>query len=127
MMRQRVVMEDPVAYKAKLGDLERGTEAYSALYRQQHKRTYIIYMHVRMLDQTKTYAETVGYAKLKAACEDALVRLPKERIPVPRPVPRYIALYQKDEAGRMVLVPETDDAANQSKAVLDDDPDDLIE
>jgi hypothetical protein len=127
MMRQRVVMEDPAAYKAKLEDLERGTEAYSALYRQQHKRLYVMYMHVRMLTQAKAYAETVGYDKLKTACEDALARLPKERIPVPRPVPSYIARYQMNEAGRVVLVPELGDAADQSKTSLDDDLEDLGE
>lgn len=121
MMRQRVVMEDPAAYRAKLEDLEKGTDAYDALYRQKHKRDYVLTMHQVMLVKAMKYADRVGYAKLKAACTEALVRLPKERVPPPRPVPDYIAIYRKDEWGQIMLVPNEDDAADSTATVLDDD------
>ena len=121
MMRQRVVMEDPDAYKAKLEDLESGTEAYKVLERQKHKRLHVIYMHVRMLKMMKEYAERVGYAKLIVACEDAIKRLPKEHVPMPRQVPDYIAIYKLDEAGRPVFVEAIDDDGDQPHKSLDDD------
>ena len=123
MMRQRVVLEDPAAYKAKLEDLEKGTDAYDALYRQKHKRDYVLTMHQVMLAKAMKYADKVGYAKLKAACAEALVRLPKEHVPLPRRVPDYIAIYRKDEWAQMMLVPDGDDAADSTATVLDDDED----
>ncbi|WP_186079809.1 hypothetical protein [Burkholderia gladioli] len=123
MMRQRVVLEDPAAYKAKLEDLEKGTDAYYALYRQKLKREYVLTMHELMLDKAMKYADKVGYAKLKTACAEALVRLPKERVPPPRPVPDYIAVYQKDEWEQRMLVLNGDDAADSTATVLDDDDD----
>jgi len=74
-----------------------------------------------MLVKAMKYADRVGYAKLKAACTEALVRLPKERVPPPRPVPDYIAIYRKDEWGQIMLVPNEDDAADSTATVLDDD------
>jgi hypothetical protein len=44
----------------------------------------------------KAYAERVSYAKLSKACEDALQRLPKERVPLPRPIPDYIPSWRQN-------------------------------
>ena len=78
-------------------------------------------MHQVMLAKAMKYADKVGYAKLKSACAEALVRLPREHVPPPRPVPDYIATYWKDESGQLMLVPDVDDAADSTATVLDDD------
>lgn len=123
MMRQRIVMEDPAAYKAKLEDLEKGNDAYDALHRQKHKRTYVLIMHQVMLAKAIKYANKVGYANLKAACEEALARLPKEHVPLPRRVPDYIAIYRMDEWSQMMPVPSGDNASDSTAIVIDDDED----
>ena len=121
MMRQRVVLEDPAAYKAKLEDLEKGTDDYANLERKKHKHLYVKYMHVRMLMMVKTYADQVGYGKLSGACAEALERMPKERIPLPTFIPDYIRSPQNDAADRPVFVAEVEDAFDQSDMPPDDD------
>lgn len=96
MMRQRVVMEDPQAYKARLADLEKETAAYIDLERRKLRRTLVVFKHQEALLSVKAYAERVSYAKLSKACEDALQRLPKERVPLPRPIPDYIPSWRQN-------------------------------
>lgn len=117
MMRQRVVLEDPSAYRAKLEDLKEGTEEYDALERKKFKHLYVKYMHVRMLTTVRSYADKVGYLKLSSACEQALHRLPKERIPLPRPIPDYIHVQRRTQSHPLatseidVLSDQSDDDA----------------
>lgn len=95
MMRQRIVLEDPVAYESKLTDLQRGTSAYSDLERQKYRYWLVRLMHDDMLETAKAYAEKVGYEKLGKLCDETIQRLPKEQIPLPRRIPDYIPSWRQ--------------------------------
>ncbi|MFG6459723.1 hypothetical protein [Roseateles sp. BYS96W] len=95
MMRQRIVLEDPKAYDAEPDYSQMGSQPFFELMRQKHKRMVVRGMHDLMLETTKTYAERVGYANLNNACQAAIDRLPKERIPLPKYIPDYIDSWQK--------------------------------
>ena len=60
------------------------------LIRQKHKRMFVLSMHESMLKGLINYAESVGYTKLKAKLENTLEQLPREAIPMPKPVPDYL-------------------------------------
>ena len=47
-------------------------------------------MHGTMLERTKVFADKVGYQKLSDTCKKTLDRLPKEPIPLPKTIPKYI-------------------------------------
>lgn len=95
MLRQRIVLEDPDAYNAEPDYSQMGTKAFFELMRQKHKHMVVRATHNQMLKTTKTYAENVGYADLSNACQAAMDRLPKERIPLPKYIPDYIDSWQK--------------------------------
>ncbi|WP_252039115.1 hypothetical protein [Vibrio sp. SCSIO 43133] len=88
--RQRIVMEDPDAYKAEIDPENVATEESFNLIRQKHKRAFVLIMHEAMLEQIIKLADHLGYENLKAKSESMLSQLPKEVIPTPKPVPDYI-------------------------------------
>ena len=90
MYRQRIVMEDPAAYKADLDMAQAGTQELFDLIRQKHKRAFVLTMHKAMLTELIDYAGHVGYVKLKAKVKHMLERLSKEAVPMPKPIPDYI-------------------------------------
>jgi len=90
MYRQRIVMEDFAAYKAVPDYGQAGTEEFFNLIRQKHKRQFVFTMHQTMLTQLIDYAGGVGFLKLKAKVETLLNQLPKEAVPMPKPIPDYI-------------------------------------
>lgn len=94
LMRQRIVLEDPVAYKTEPDFEQYGTQAFFDLTRQKHKRSLVVTMHETALKNMISYADSVGYGRLKATCERMLLNLPKERIPMPKPIPDYIDSWQ---------------------------------
>jgi hypothetical protein len=94
LMRQRVVLEDPVAYKQDPDFREYGTQSFFELTRQKHKRSLVVAMHEAALENLISYADSVGYGRLKTACERMLQNLSKERIPMPKPIPDYIDSWQ---------------------------------
>jgi hypothetical protein len=95
MLRQRIVLEDPDAYNSEPDYSQMGTRAFFELMRQKHKHMVVRSMHNQMLETTKAYAENIGYADLSKACQAAIDRLPKERIPLPKYIPDYIDSWQK--------------------------------
>jgi len=90
LYRQRVVMEDFAAYKATPDYRQAGTVEFFNLIRQKHKRQFVLSMHERMLMELIDYASSVGYVKLKAKAENTLKQLPKEAVPMPKPIPDYL-------------------------------------
>ncbi|MDR7298252.1 hypothetical protein J2X16_003615 [Pelomonas aquatica] len=94
MMRQRIVLEDPVAYSTKPKDIDKTKPGYEDLIRQKFKYFHVRLMHGQMLEEAKAYADRVGYAKLSKSCEDAINRLPKERVPLPKSIPDYIVSWR---------------------------------
>ncbi|TKK15782.1 hypothetical protein EcCFBP13530_20470 [Enterobacter cancerogenus] len=88
--RQRIVMEDPDAYKAEIDPEKVATEENFNLIRQKHKRAFVWMMHEAMLKGLIKLADHLGYDNLKAKSGDMLSQLPKEVIPTPKPVPDYI-------------------------------------
>ncbi|MBP6107819.1 MAG: hypothetical protein KA506_15090 [Steroidobacteraceae bacterium] len=88
--RQRVVAEDVDAYRAELDYSQAGSLEFFNLIRQKHKRMFVLSMHESMLKGLINYAESVGYTKLKAKLENTLEQLPREAIPMPKPVPDYL-------------------------------------
>jgi len=90
LYRQRVVMEDVAAYEAQPDYEQAGTLEFFNLIRQKHKRQFVLSMHEGMLNELIDYADSVGYVKLKAKVEMMLKQLPKEAVPMPKPVPDYI-------------------------------------
>lgn len=88
--RQRIVMEDFAAYKAAPDYGQAGTVEFFNLIRQKHKRQFVFTMHKIMLAELIDYAGGVGSVKLKAKVEKLLNQLPKEAIPMPKPIPDYI-------------------------------------
>lgn len=88
--RQRIVMEDFAAYKAVPDFGQAGTVEFFNLIRQKNKREFVFTMHKTMLAELINYASGVGFVKLKAKVEKMLNQLPKEAVPMPKPMPDYI-------------------------------------
>ena len=95
MMRQRIVMEDPLAYSTKLEDMDESMPSYADQVRQKFKYIHVKLMHDEMLKKAKAYADRVGYAKLSRSCEEAIHRLPKESVPLPKKIPDYIPSWRQ--------------------------------
>jgi hypothetical protein len=90
LLRQRIVLEDPAAYGEEPDFEQWGTQAFFELTKQKHKRSLVMAMHEMALKDLIAYAESVGYERLKSNSERMLVNLPKERIPMSKPIPDYI-------------------------------------
>jgi hypothetical protein len=90
ILRQRIVLEDPVAYRTEPDFSQWGTQEFFELIRQQHKRTLAMTMHEGMLQDMASYAASVGYERLKTLCEKLLAARTNERIPLGKPIPDYI-------------------------------------
>lgn len=90
LYRQRIVMEDVDSYAADLDYRQAGSEEFFNIVRQKHKRLFVLMMHESMLTTLARFADSVGYVKLKIKLETMLKQLPKERIPLPKPIPDYI-------------------------------------
>jgi hypothetical protein len=95
MMRQRIVLEDPDAYSTKLEDIDESMPNHADLMLQKIKYIQVRFMHRHMLDKTKAYADRVGYTKLSKSCDEAIQRMPKERVPLPRSIPDYIPSWRQ--------------------------------
>lgn len=108
MLRQRIILEDPVAYNTERDFSKYGTKGFFELIRQKHKYSLVRAMHHSMLETNKAFADKVGYARLSSDCQEALDRFPKERIPLPKRIPDYIDSWQqkikpKDDTARINL------------------------
>jgi hypothetical protein len=108
MLRQRIVIEDPVAYETAPDFSKYGTKEYFELTRQKHKYSLVRTMHDLMLKSMKSFADKAGYTKLGADCQEAQDRFSKERIPLPKAIPEYIESWRQkvqpeDLAARMTL------------------------
>ncbi len=90
LYRQRIVMEDSDAYSAELDYEKVGSEEFFKLIRQKLKRQFIWEMHNDMLDELYNLADSLQYLKLKEKVKAIKDGLPKEGIPMPKPVPDYI-------------------------------------
>jgi hypothetical protein len=90
LYRQRIVLEDPKAYKAALDYGQYGSIEFFHLVRQKHKREFVWLMHNTMLDELHSLAENLGYTKLRQRIKSIKSGLPKESIPLPKKVPSYI-------------------------------------
>jgi hypothetical protein len=90
VMRQRIVLEDTNAYATKLEDIDKNSPNFPQIMKQKLKYIHVKDMHVLILNQAKTYADRVGYMKLSKFCNEALHRLPKESVPMPKKIPDYI-------------------------------------
>lgn len=90
LYRQRIVMEDVYSYKVDLDYSQAGTRKFFEIINQKHKRMFVLNMHETMLTKLASFANSVGYIKLEAKVETMLERLPKEAIPLPKPIPSYI-------------------------------------
>lgn len=88
--RQRIVMEDFAAYKAVPDHKQSGTPEFFNLVRQKNKRQFVLTMHETMLAELIEYARDAGFVKLQAKVERLLKQLPKEAVPLPKPIPDYI-------------------------------------
>lgn len=95
MMRQRIVLEDPDAYSTKLEDIDESMPNHADVMLQKIKYIQVRFMHRHMLDKTKAYADRVGYTKLSKSCDEAIQRMPKERVPLPRSIPDYIPSWRQ--------------------------------
>ena len=95
MMRQRIVMEDPVAYSTKLETIHKDMPGYADLVRQKVKYLHVKEQHYQMLKKAKAYADRVGYDKLSKACDGAIKTTPKERVPLPKSIPNYIPSWRQ--------------------------------
>lgn len=95
MLRQRIILEDPGAYRAEKDFSLRGTQEFFELIRQKHKWALIRIQHQRMLDSALTFADKVGYASLSKACRAAKERFSSEMIPLPKSIPDYIDSWRK--------------------------------
>lgn len=112
LYRQRIVMEDPDAYKADIEYGGAGSMEFFNLIRQKHKRQFVLTMHQHMLTELVDYAISVGQKKLKAKVEHTLNHLSKETVPMPKPVPDYIM------EGRDVPNPFTGDTDDLVRLIL---------
>lgn len=90
LYRQRIVAEDVDSYEAELDYGQAGALEFFNIIRQKHKRMFVLSMHEGMLNELIDYAGSVGYGRLKAGVENTLKQLPKEAIPMPKPVPDYL-------------------------------------
>lgn len=88
--RQRIVMEDIESYKANLDYSQAGTEAFFNIIRQKHKYFFVLSMHQTMLTKLVSFADSVGYIKLKSKIETMSQQLSAESVPLPKPVPSYL-------------------------------------
>jgi hypothetical protein len=95
LLRQRIVLEDPDAYRSEPDYEQWGSPAFFELVRQKHKRSLVLQMHQIALEGLVAYSDSVGYTRLKANCERMLLNLPRESVPVPKPIPDYIDSWQK--------------------------------
>lgn len=96
LYRQRIVLEDPAAYKA-LPDLNQaGTNELFELVCQKNKRLFVLKMHEYMLEKIVNYAGDISYSRLKVKAEEMLVRLPKEAVPLAKPIPDYIIVSGRE-------------------------------
>lgn len=94
--RQRVVMEDPIAYKANPFDYEFGSQEYFEIVKQQHKRNYILVMHEQGFQTLMQFAHKVGYTKLEIKLKLILSMLPKERVPMPKHIPDSVPSWRQN-------------------------------
>lgn len=90
MLRQRIVLEDPGAYRAEPDFSLWGTQEFFELTRQKHKWALIRIQHKQMLNSAVIFADKVGYARLSDACRAAKERFSSEMIPLPKSIPDYI-------------------------------------
>lgn len=88
--RQRIVLEDPDAYKAELDYGKFGTTEFFHLIRQKHKRQFVWEMHNAMLDEVHTLSDALDYTKLMKRVKTIKTGLSKEVIPMPKLIPKYI-------------------------------------
>ena len=95
VLRQRIVLEDHVAYKTQPDHSKIGEESYFELIRQKHKHALVFARHQSMLEDVKAFADRVGYARLSAACLQALNRFGRDQIPLPKHIPDYIESWMK--------------------------------
>ncbi|MCW2763262.1 MAG: hypothetical protein JWR85_3463 [Marmoricola sp.] len=95
IMRQRIVLEDPDTYSAKLEEIDKSLPSHAHLVQQKLKYFHVREMHILMLEQAKAYADRVGYTKLSKSCNDAIHRLPKESVPMPKLIPDYIPSWRQ--------------------------------
>lgn len=95
VLRQRIVMEDHVAYKTEPDYSKVGEDSHFELIKQKHKHALVLAMHQGMIEKVKTFADRVGYARLSAACLKALNRFGTERVPLPNYIPDYIDSWMK--------------------------------
>jgi hypothetical protein len=100
LLRQRIVMEDPAAYKLEPDFAQWGSQSFFELIRQKHKRSFVRHMHQIALESLVAYGGVVGYTRLKANCERMLLNLPREVVPMPKPIPDYIDSWQKSAERR---------------------------
>ncbi len=119
--RQRVVAEDVDAYQAELDYSQAGSQEFFDVIRQKHKRAFVLQMHEAMLTELIGYADRVGYAKMKAKLEATLKQLPKEGMPLPKPVPAYLL------EGRALPAPFSGDTEELVRAIMGAGGDDFSE
>lgn len=95
LLRQRVVLEDPDAYRAEPDMNQWGTQAFFELTKQKHKRSFVLTMHQVALRELKQYADEVGYRRLFDLCDRLESGLSKERVPMPKSIPDYIPSWMQ--------------------------------
>lgn len=96
LYRQRVVMEDPEAYKANIWD-HYGTKEFFAFIKQQHKRQFIATMHEVALKAVIEFSQKQNYLKLERKASHLLSVISKERIPTPKHIPKSVPSWMQDE------------------------------
>jgi hypothetical protein len=97
MYRQRVVLEDPIAYRTDRFEYEYMSPEFCEITIQQHKRQLIMIMHDRILQKILTFSNTFGIPKIATLCERLLKGLNKESVPLPHYIPEYIDSWMNDE------------------------------
>ncbi|MGF6126891.1 hypothetical protein QF019_002100 [Pseudomonas frederiksbergensis] len=97
MYRQRVVLEDPVAYKANRFDYDFMSPEFCETTIQQHKRQLIVIMHELFLQKSLAFSKTNNINKIAILCERLLKELNKEGVPLPLYIPEYIDSWMKDK------------------------------
>ncbi|WP_426237353.1 hypothetical protein [Pseudomonas sp. TWP3-2] len=98
--RQRVVMEDPVAYNADRFDYEFMSPKFCETTIQQHKRQFILIMHDLFLQKTLEFSSASKMPKLEMLCKKLLEGLSKESVPLPNYIPDYLDSWMKNEKYR---------------------------
>lgn len=97
MYRQRVVLEDPIAYRTDRFEYEYMSPEFCELTIQQHKRQLIMIMHDRFLQKVLAFSNTSGITKIAILCERLLKELNKESVPLPHYIPDYMDSWMKDK------------------------------